>query len=182
MIYQFREGSRFPVKPQVAGEELERIADIHGGKVIPGDVRDESRPEGTVLHRYFEWDNWTAAELHREEQARRLIRSIVRIEHVPGEPEPRPLIAYVHVRTSEGEPCYMSTAVVFTDEQLRAQAVADALALFNGVRKRCHDFEELQGVFEAIDRAAQEEAARQEAAQRAQAKRPKRRRAAQPRA
>jgi UDP-N-acetylmuramate-alanine ligase len=76
----------------------------------------------------------------------------------------------------------MSTAVVFTDEQLRAQAVADALALFNGVRKRCHDFEELQGVFEAIDRAAQEEAARQEAAQRAQAKRPKRRRAAQPRA
>jgi hypothetical protein len=182
LIYQFREGSRFPGKPQAAGEELERIADIHGGKVIPGDVRDESRPEDAVLHRFFTWDDWTAAELHREEEARRLIRSIVRIEHVPGEPEPRPLIAYVHVRTPEGEPCYMSTATVMSDEQLRAQAFADALSQLNGWRNRYGHIHELQGVFEAINLAAQQEAAKQEAAERKPARKTQRARVTRQRA
>jgi hypothetical protein len=181
VIYKFREGSRFPVKPQPAGEELSRIADLNGGNLIPGAVRDESRSDDAYLHECFDWNDWTAAEAHREEQARRLIRSIVSVERVPGEAEPRQVIAYVHVRTAEGEPCYMTTARVMSDAELRSQAIADVLSLLNGVRRRYEHLDELRGIFEEVDRAAQQEAERQEAARRAPAKK-KRARAAQPRA
>jgi hypothetical protein len=165
VIYKFREGSRFPVKPQPAGEELSRIADLNGGNLIPGAVRDESRSDDAYLHECFDWNDWTAAEAHREEQARRLIRSIVSVERV----------------TAEGEPCYMTTARVMSDAELRSQAIADVLSLLNGVRRRYEHLDELRGIFEEVDRAAQQEAERQEAARRAPAKK-KRARAAQPRA
>lgn len=158
MIYQFREGSRFPVRPEVAGEALEAIGALNGGEVVPAAVVEAAEPDDSPIHRCFEWRNDRAAQLYREDQARALIRCLVRVEHVPGEPEPRPVIAYVHVTNSEGDPCYMSSARVVSDEQLRAQAIADAMALLNGVRRRYDHLSELQGVFEAIDRAAQQEA------------------------
>ena len=73
--FKFRPGYRGKIDPQIAGEELERIRK-RDGCVKTKIVVDEARPEKAPLHPEFEWNDSQAAELYRENQAMRLIRSI----------------------------------------------------------------------------------------------------------
>lgn len=58
-----------------AAKELNRIRQKYG-TLEPELVVDESRSERSVLHKCFQWDDTTAAELWRKEQARKLINNI----------------------------------------------------------------------------------------------------------
>jgi hypothetical protein len=128
MRYEWREGARYPVKAQVVGQALERIDRLNGG-ITPRVVVESSRPEDAPLHPIFEWDDATASELYREDQARRVIRSVRVIEvDQQGRDQP-PSIAYVSVRAADADgPSYQPTARVMSDADLRRQAIADALA------------------------------------------------------
>ena len=55
---------------------LEAIAAAHGGTLRPEDVGKAARAADHPLHSRFEWDNAKAAEAHRLDQARSLIRSV----------------------------------------------------------------------------------------------------------
>ena len=46
------------------------------GRLTAGNVVEKARDEASPLHSHFEWDDSAAAEEHRKEQARRLIRSV----------------------------------------------------------------------------------------------------------
>jgi len=46
------------------------------GRLYPADVVNAARPKSSPLHRYFDWDDRSAAEKYRLDQARALIRSV----------------------------------------------------------------------------------------------------------
>ena len=73
------------VPADVAGRELSRMA--KGGEITARAVLDAARPEESPLHPAFEWDDAVAAELHREEQARLMLRSIRIVRDAEQEPE-----------------------------------------------------------------------------------------------
>ncbi len=83
--YNFRDDEPVRLKasknadPQVIGDALEAIAKTNGGEIVPKAVVDAARSPKHPLHPHFEWDDKLAAEAHRLDQARSLIR-IVRVE------------------------------------------------------------------------------------------------------
>lgn len=67
---------------RIIGPELQSLAEQGG--VTNRDVLDAARSVQSPLHPYFEWDDKVAADLHRLEQARYLMRS-VRVRFVENE-------------------------------------------------------------------------------------------------
>ena len=75
MVYKWKDAARIKSDAQTAGEICEKL-EKNGGLTAKRLV-DESRPEDAPLHKEFEWDDATAAEAYREEQARYIIRSLI---------------------------------------------------------------------------------------------------------
>ena len=68
-------GRTFAVSADIVGKELEQL-EMENGHIDPVDLVDAARPEDSVLHKLFEWDDTKAAELYRRNQAGNIIRSI----------------------------------------------------------------------------------------------------------
>lgn len=140
MIYKWKSGSRVPVEADVAGVELMRIRDDRG-RLTPEDVRDEARVEDAPLHPAFEWDDFVAAEAHRLDQARYLLRSIVvMVERDGVEHEVR---AFVVVNRDEGEREFESIVTVMKDEDLRRQVLVRAYSEWQSFTRKYRELEEL---------------------------------------
>ena len=108
MTYQFRKGSRVTgIDAETAGTELDRINREQGSLTAPA-VVDAARPADAPLHPAFEWDDQLAAELHRQHQARDLIRSVTIIH------EEERIQAFTHV-TPIG---YLPTPIVASNPDL----------------------------------------------------------------
>ena len=72
------------VSADIAGAELEKIKNEHGGTLNAEDVVTASEAENAPLHSLFEWDDTTAARLYRIDQAKAIIRNIeCVIEEIP---------------------------------------------------------------------------------------------------
>jgi len=80
------------MRPEIAKavRELEKI----DGSIVPEDVVQVARDPKHVLHNLFEWDDKKAANAHRLDQARRLIRE-VRIVYREPESDMTPIPVYV---------------------------------------------------------------------------------------
>lgn len=82
--YVFREDEPLRLKAgkeadaQRIGEALEALTALAEGELAPKAVVDAARSASHPLHAHFEWDDAIAAEAHRLEQARHIIR-IVRV-------------------------------------------------------------------------------------------------------
>lgn len=83
----------------VLATELTRVYETHN-TLTPQIVVDESRPKSAPLHDRFEWDDKTAGEAYRRQQAAEMIRS-VRIEYAE-KPERRSVRAWI-ARTEVGD-------------------------------------------------------------------------------
>lgn len=152
--YGYRKGFSAPVDPQTCGEELARIEREHG-QVRPRTTWEENRDDDAPLHGCFEWDDETAAALHRDDQARHLIRNVVLIDSEDGDTENVTKIAYISVQREDDEKQgYLSSEVVMAAPDLRKQAVDMAKAQLMGLRRRYEHLTELSEVWAAIDRAA----------------------------
>lgn len=140
----------------IVGAELDRI-ERERGCLKPTEVVDEARPKKSPLHRYFTWDDTEAAELHRQNEARALIRSVVIIT-VDDRATP-PARAFVHVTSSAKEttftgPAYVSTVRAMSDADYKTQVLNDALSELNSFRTRYQHLRELAEVIAAIERIA----------------------------
>jgi hypothetical protein len=71
------------------------------GKLTPQLVVDEARNKTHPLHDHFEWDDAVAAELHRLEQARSLIRK-VKIKYLDADEQRQEVRAFVSVPDNGG--------------------------------------------------------------------------------
>ncbi len=115
--YKFRNGWRVAgVDAQTVGDELRRIYDGNGELTAPL-VVDEARPDDAPLHPAFEWNDEIAAELHREHQARTMIRSVEIIRNDETHP------SFVHV-SSVGS--YIPGEIIAQDVDLYETAWRDA--------------------------------------------------------
>ena len=113
--YQYKKTAfvRGGVKAQTAGEELQRIQQEHG-EITPPLVVDEARPTESPIHEVFEWDDYLAAEQHRQHQARTLIKSIEVIKP-EGDTEP----VFIHIQS---EKAYLPAKTVIQNADLYQSA------------------------------------------------------------
>lgn len=137
---------------EVIGPVIEAIASEGGGLgATPKAVVEHARSSNSPLHRFFDWDDSSAAEKYRIEQAKYLVRSVKVVVVGPsGATESR---AFFSVQTDDGH-AYRDAATVFTDESLVAQLVAGAKRDADAWRKRhaaIRKNAELAPLFAAID-------------------------------
>lgn len=151
MVYQWKPEARVKIDAQVAGEELERLRIFNNGRLEPATVVNASRLPSDPLHSAFEWDDAAAAEAHRVDQAKYLIRSITVIAQAPDK-EAVPIRAFVSV-VRDADRSYTSLAHALSDEDLRRQVIASAWVELEAWRKRHAELVEFGLVFSAIDQA-----------------------------
>lgn len=151
MIYQWRDGARIKTDAQVVGERLSVLESKNGGTLTAGLVLDDARSKKSPLHPEFEWNNETAAEEWRLQQARHLLNSIV-VTYDEGPQEQEPIRAFVVVKEN-GDSYYSATYRVLSDEDQRHQLIERALADLERVQRRYEQLTELGDVFKAINTA-----------------------------
>ncbi len=117
---------------------------------------DAARPEDSPIHNAFEWDDSIAAERHRVEHGRRLIRTIKVVVNDKEHRAP----AFLAVTRPEAGPGlthgYVSTQIALTGRD-RESVLRDALAQLNALRRRFSALNELADVWEAVDVIAETE-------------------------
>lgn len=159
--YKFKIGSRLPQKKaNIAGRRLHKIAG-RSGVLAPEEVLEDARSGESPLHDFFEWDDTAAAEKHRLEQARHLVRSIVVV--LSGPAEGRETKAYVHFRkdpdADDIDSPYIATCKVLADSVLRARLLRQALRDVEAWRAKYRDLSELAAIFAAVDGAKKKKTA-----------------------
>jgi len=116
--FTFKNGYRIKgINAQTAGEELARI-EKHRGELKAPDVVDEARPKDALLHPAFEWNDQVAAELHRQDQARHLIRAVQVVKS-----NNQPQSVYVHISNTNS---YMPVETVVSQTDLYMDAYKSA--------------------------------------------------------
>lgn len=132
-------------EPQVVGELLDAVQHEHGGRITAKIVVESARPIDSPLHPLFEWDDATAAERYREEQARHVLNSIRIVQPRIDPRKPTPLIrAYVNLEediNGEKQRCYVPIARVLTDDDLMRQALQRAADELRAFEERYSEFE-----------------------------------------
>lgn len=149
----YRWGQRaYSVSADVAGRVMEDLE--NGPGLTAKNLVDVSRPEDAPLHSVFEWNDSTAAELYRENQARRLIASIEIVrEDVPEvEVEEKPVMirAFHALRTEETEG-YEHIQHIMSDEEKRNRLLELAKRDMNIFKEKYKELKELSKVFESMD-------------------------------
>ncbi len=140
--YIYASSRQFKTKPAVAGQFLENIRK-RDGMIEPEIVVEDSRPVGKGLHDDLEWDNAIAGQLHRIEQAKRVIRSVVVLVEDQDTGKETKEIAYVSVGNMEHKSSYTSMTEALKDDEIMDQIFQDALAQLRGWHKRFGKIKEL---------------------------------------
>lgn len=154
VTYAYKEGARFGVSAQVAGEVCEELE--QKGELTAKNLVEVSRPATAPLHKIFEWNDAEAAEKYRESQARNLIRHItVVVETNTGNEEPTR--AFVNYKDDEPTYEYVETVIKTADKYAEYKRMAlRELAAF---QKKYSQIKELAPVFEAIETVERAETA-----------------------
>lgn len=150
MKYEWKKGAHTKgIEAEKVGRALEQIRKKNGGTITADLVLAAARRESSPLHAWFEWDDTAAARQYRLEQARGLIRSVV-VRIVGDEKDERVVRAFVNL--GEG-PEYEEIHSVLASVDRRALMLDRAFRELERIRKEFGDFEELAGIFAAIDEA-----------------------------
>jgi len=138
----------FPVNANKVGNYFEDLQDKFG-EINPEFLVENARDEGSLLHDCFEWNDSIAAESYRVEQAKNLIRTLVKIEKT-GNSE-TVTRAVVSVRLSECDTRrYCMTSVVMKNDYAREMLLREALRDCKAFEDRYKSLEEVRSVIEAI--------------------------------
>jgi len=128
-------------------EELKRIAGLSGGLLMPELVVDEARNKNNPLHEDFDWNDKSAGQSWRIEQARSLIRKVTVIVEQSENKSVRMFVSLESDRKSGG---YRHINDVVSDELRLAELLATAKKELAAFEKRYKNIVELAEVFCAI--------------------------------
>lgn len=119
------------------------------GALHPAVVVKEAKSKDSPLHECFDWDDRKAADAHRMNQARQLIRVAVRV--IPAISN-SPVREYVSISTlrKTGTGSYLATVDVVSDEERYAQALADAIKTLQQLERRFGYIRELAPVWDGL--------------------------------
>lgn len=156
MIYKWKLPGMYPVDANMAGEEIEAIYNVKG-RCNPADMVERSRPEKAPLHSCFEWNDVTAAEKYRLEQAGGLIRSLTVVVDTTDNPvteAPVEVRAFHHV-----EHTYQPISVVVNDEDKMKELLQRAMCELDSFKRKYSQLSELKPIFREIDKLAEQSTA-----------------------
>jgi hypothetical protein len=104
---------------KLVGQELEKLRQQHQ-VLTPQIVLEAAMDEDSPLHRYFTWDDTTAAEKYRLQEAAKIIRSIEVVVVSKGGQETQHRALYTTVQIGQDEPgVYVTAEDGLTDKQIR---------------------------------------------------------------
>lgn len=151
--FEFSEGARFQpgaVKnAKAVGDHIEMLRKKSHGELTPEDVLADAKHDNSPLHSFFEWDDSAAAQQHRLQQARGLIRSVVAIYVSDTNPAVRQK-AYVHI--SEGKTShYREASHAMSQRSTREAVLKQALAELHAWKKRYKDLKEFSALIDIIE-------------------------------
>jgi len=161
--YRFKGSSTSTEESQKIGEHLEKLTQINGGELKPQNVVDDAKIPKSPIHKYFDWNDTTAAKKYRLTQARKLVNSI-EIVHVRREIKPKQYEiksvkridpndqdisaqAFLNVADDEKQ-SYRPIKKVFDNAELRQIALKKARDDFSAWLKR---FERIEAFGELIE-------------------------------
>ncbi len=142
--------SRSITDPGVSGV-LQELAAKNDGILLPEEVVQAARPEHSILHKYFDWEDSEAADKWRLHQARNLIRVVV--HYLPGREKEEPTKVFVSLSSDREESGYRRMIDVMDDKGHRAMLLSDAFEEMNLFRRKYGHLRELADVVEAMTRA-----------------------------
>ena len=146
-------GRKWSVPAQTAGERLAEI-ERRNGEITPQAVVDDARPEGSVLHSLFEWDDAKAAEQYRIGRASTFIRCIV-VKPEPSDKVKTPVRMFVNQNPiDEGRPkqgSYINVHSALENPVSRQVVLNNARYEMRLFRKKYSQLSELSKIFAAID-------------------------------
>ena len=150
MVYKWKTPGFYSMSADTAAQEIKRIERVDGA-ITPVGIVDASRPTEAVLHTCFDWNDATAAEQWRQQQARALIRNIVEV-HVaePEKTEPVIVRAFVHVDGEERN-VYRQLNVVVNEENGRDRLLQTAMRELSDFREKYKSLVEFAAIFAMID-------------------------------
>lgn len=117
--------------------ELLQIANDNDGLLRVRDVVERAKDERSKLHRYFDWDDSTAGEKYRRQQARQIVRTYaVEVQRFDG--RPRQIRAFVSLVADRSElgGGYRRTVEVLSDGEMTDRLLAEALEDVDRLRRR----------------------------------------------
>lgn len=142
------------VDPQLVGESVAFLSEQNGGVCSPQVLVDEARPCSSPLHEMFQWDDQIAAEAHRRQQARHVIRELRIVEQThDGEQKVQ---AFVHViRLDDDRPVegYRLTRLVVRSVDEYQQVMDEAWSQLAAWKRRYAHLADLGGILNAVDKA-----------------------------
>lgn len=157
MVYQWKASAQLSkLDPQKCGTRLEQI-EKKKGALTPETVVDDARSKSSPLHKGFTWDDSEAAEAHRLNEARYLLRQIVVVTSVPDkDEEPKTIRAFVSVQQEDGDEddnngkTYVNVTDALSDPKMREQVLTRAYNELKAWQARYEGLEEFAGVRKAI--------------------------------
>lgn len=144
-----------PVKAQVAGEYLEKLEE-ENGSLTAELVLEESRAETATLHNCFDWNDSTAAEKYRVEQARYILRNIIKVlvqnptDEVTDQSTEVTVRAFVNV-SEDKKGRYVAIETALRNENSRECILKRALTELRSFQNKYSIYAELTDVCKAID-------------------------------
>lgn len=135
--------------------ELKSLEQTHG-LIAPKAVVAAAKPKNSPLHKFFEWDDSSAAVKFREHQARILICNVY-IRHADSE-DSQPVRAFVNIKASsedeedESVRGYTSIENALTNVPMREQVLAYAKQQLIMWRAKFGAYEEFFGITKEIDK------------------------------
>lgn len=127
---------------QLVAEEIASI----GESATPAQIVDMARDNSTELHKCFEWDDAIAAEKHRLDQARQVVRHLV-IRETVKEDKP-PIRFFFRPESGAG---YQPTQVIVRNQDSYQALLKSAMRDLEALRAKYHSLTELEQVFDAIE-------------------------------
>ena len=143
MVFKWNNHAGFGVSAQIAGEICEKLE--QKGELTAKKLVDISRPEDAPLHRVFNWNDEEAAELYREDQARRMIRCLITVPE-NNTVETR---AYFNIVSNESE--YHSINAILETQDKYDALMETALKELAAFKKKYAALAKLKPIFDAIE-------------------------------
>jgi hypothetical protein len=123
--YKAAKGSPYSDRDaQIIGARLGVLERANSGELTPDLVLADAKSHSSPLHKYFDWDDTSAAVKYRRMQAGKLIRSITVEVKIANSREP--MRGYLHVTNARKKNVFVSAATVVKTPSYVKQLVSEA--------------------------------------------------------
>lgn len=145
--YYYQRGVSFPVAADVVGPELKRIEESEG-PLKPERVLEIASDPESPIHPCFTWDDAAAAQQHRLNEARRLIRSVQ--VYIQGPRKPMRVPCYINVKTPEHGRVYLPAEKVVEDQELINQIREHLTTVIENYERKYHHISQVFDLLQEI--------------------------------